>query len=224
MLSRSSRGSSTGFDLHCTRCARLVNYLRATKQAHPKYHCRPVSGFGAGKPRLLVVGLAPGLHGANATGRPFTGDAAGQLLYASLHKFGFANQPISTGRSDQLRLSACRITNAVKCVPPQNKPSALEVRTCNPYLKAEIAAVRIPGVVLALGRIAHEAVLLASGRRHTDFPFRHGTWHELGDGLSLCDSYHTSQYNIHTKRLTAKMFHDVVAAVRQRLDKGHAGR
>lgn len=143
-------------------------------------------------------------------------------MYASLYKFGFASQPTSSDRSDPLRLTACRVTNAVKCVPPHNKPSALEVRTCNPYLRAEIAAVRTPGVILALGRIAHEAVLLATGQKRVDLPFRHGAWHRIETDLYLCDSYHTSQYNIHTKRLSAAMFDQVLAEIHGHLNAGRA--
>ncbi len=169
---------------------------------------------------MLVVGLAPGLHGANATGRPFTGDFAGRLLYESLHEFGFANRPVAISRGDGLRLTDCRITNAVKCLPPQNRPSGSEVRACNPYLRHEIAALRAPGVILALGRTAHDAVLLAHGLRRADFRFGHGAWHRLNEATVLCDSYHTSQYNMHTRRLTAAMFHGVVAEIHDYLLKG----
>ncbi len=153
----------TKFDAGCRRCPRLAAFLDDTRRGHPGYHCAPVAPFGDAQPRLLIVGLAPGLHGANASGRPFTGDHAGILLYRTLHELGLASAAESRARDDGLELSGCRITNAVKCVPPGNKPLPVEIANCNRYLVAELAG--LPGgcVILALGRIAHDAVLLALG-------------------------------------------------------------
>jgi uracil-DNA glycosylase family 4 len=169
-----------------------------------------VAPFGASQPRLLIVGLAPGFHGANATGRPFTGDFAGVLLYATLFAAGWASAPVSTGRDDGLELLGCRITNAVKCVPPANKPTRAEIATCNDYLRAEIDALSREAIVLALGAIAHGAVLRSRGLRAAGYPFRHAAEHRLPDGRQLVDSYHCSRYNTQTRRLTPEMFGDVV--------------
>jgi uracil-DNA glycosylase family 4 len=176
-----------------------------------------VAPFGAARPRLLVVGLAPGMHGANRTGRPFTGDYAGLLLYATLHAFGFASRPVSTAAGDGLKLVSCRITNAVKCLPPANKPTPAEIARCNPYLADEIAALEDEAAILALGRIAHDAVLMATGIRRSAFRFGHGARHALPRGLALFDSYHCSRYNTQTKRLTNAMFGSVVARIRDYL-------
>jgi uracil-DNA glycosylase family 4 len=205
------------FSLNCRLCPRLARHLDRARAAHPGYHARPVAPFGAGRPRLLVVGLAPGMHGANRTGRPFTGDHAGILLYATLHAFGFASRPLSTGRGDGLKLLRCRITNAVKCLPPENKPTPAEVARCNSYLADEIAALRDGAAVLALGRIAHDAVLMALDIRRSAFRFGHGARHELPHGLVLYDSYHCSRYNTQTKRLTPEMFRSVVSAIARQL-------
>ncbi len=206
------------FDPRCRRCPRLAAHLDTVRRAHPDYHCAPVAPFGDPRARLLVVGLAPGMHGANASGRPFTGDYAGILLYATLHRFGFADRPVSEHAGDGLRLFDARITNAVKCLPPQNKPTGVEVRACNGYLAAELAALPEGGWVLALGRVAHEAVLRACGERPSRFPFAHGGEHELPGGRHLIDSYHCSRYNTQTKRLTEAMFHAVFARIRQCLE------
>jgi uracil-DNA glycosylase family 4 len=162
---------------------------------------------------LLVVGLAPGLHGANRTGRPFTGDHAGILLYASLHRHGFATRPESVAADDGLRLNGCRITNAVRCVPPANKPEPAEVRRCNPFLAEELAELPQGAAILALGSVAHGAVLKALGLGLRDHPFAHGAVHSLGEGSALFDSYHCSRYNTQTRRLTAEMFDTVFAAI-----------
>ncbi|MGH8307950.1 MAG: uracil-DNA glycosylase [Gammaproteobacteria bacterium] len=188
------------------------------RRKHPDYHARPVAPFGDAHARLLIVGLAPGLHGANATGRPFTGDHAGILLYRTLHKFGFASAPESRAADDALKLRDCRITNAVKCVPPQNKPSTIEIRTCNRYLRAELEELPFNAVILALGRVAHEAVLRALELKSRLFPFRHGAQHRLAGGHILLDSYHCSRYNTQTRRLTTAMFEAVLAVARTRLD------
>jgi uracil-DNA glycosylase family 4 len=165
-----------------------------------------------------VVGLAPGLHGANRSGRPFTGDFAGILLYATLHAHGFASGPVSEARSDGLRLMGARITNAVKCLPPANKPLPAEVRECNAYLRAELSGLRAGDVVLALGRIAHDAVLMASGLRAAAARFAHAAEHALPGGAVLLDSYHCSRYNQNTRRLTPEMFDAVVRRARHLLD------
>jgi len=167
---------------------------------------------------LLIVGLAPGLHGANRTGRPFTGDHAGILLYRMLHEFGFASRPASLAADDGLRLRGCRITNAVKCLPPQNRPTGAEVKNCNRYLTVELQALPRDGVILALGGTAHRAVLAATGQRGARFPFRHGARHRFPDGTRLVDSYHCSRYNTQTGRLTPAMFRRVFSGLRQFLD------
>ena len=203
------------FDLNCKKCPRLDGFLTEVKQKHPEYHARPVAPFGAEKPRLLIVGLAPGMHGANATGRPFTGDYAGLLLYETLYKFGFSNQPISESQQDGLELNSCRITNAVKCLPPQNKPTGAEIRQCNDYLAAEIKQLPEHAVILALGSIAHQAVLRTYGMKLASAKFVHNAIHSLSDNRILIDSYHCSRYNVNTKRLTTEMFEDVFNSVKQ---------
>ena len=205
-----------GFDPDCRRCPRLAAFLDEVRTEHPGYYCRPVPPFGDHQPGLLVVGLAPGRHGANATGRPFTGDHAGILLYRTLHRFGFANRSASTAVDDGLVLTGCRITNAVKCLPPANKPVAAEVRNCNGYLAAEIGRLRDGAVVLALGSVAHDAVLRATGHRRASFRFGHCAEHDLGR-LRLLDSYHCSRYNTQTGRLTEAMFEAVFVRAKRLL-------
>ena len=201
------------FDQGCVRCARLAGFLREVRAAHPDYHARPVPPFGAPDARLLVIGLAPGMHGANASGRPFTGDHAGILLYETLHRHGFASRPVSRHADDGLELIDCRINNAVKCLPPANKPAPAEVRTCNDYLAADLARVPDGGVLVALGQVAHVATLRALGQRDRDWRFAHGARHDLPvRGLTLLDSYHCSRYNTQTRRLTTEMFAAVFAA------------
>ena len=168
--------------------------------------------------RLLVVGLAPGMHGANRTGRPFTGDYAGILLYETLHAFGFASGPQSIAADDGLRLIDCRISNAVKCLPPENKPEPAEIKTCNPYLTAELMQAREVRVILALGLVAHKAVLMATGLKQSACTFAHGARHELPDGRVLIDSYHCSRYNTQTRRLTSADFQNVFRQIRAELD------
>jgi uracil-DNA glycosylase len=202
----------SGYDPACRDCPRLAGYLDQIRQKHPDYHARPVAPFGPKRAALLVVGLAPGLHGANRTGRPFTGDHAGILLYRTLHQHGFASHEGTADPGDGLKLIDCRVTNAVKCLPPQNKPQPDEVRRCNRYLAEEIAAVR-PRAILALGAIAHGAVLRALGLAAGRHRFAHHAAHELREvsrGTTLFDSYHCSRYNTQTKRLTALMFETVV--------------
>ena len=172
--------------------------------------------FGDDAPRLLIVGLAPGMHGANRTGRPFTGDHAGILLYRTLHEYGFANQARAVAIDDGLQLIGCRITNAVKCLPPENKPTPDEVRRCNAHLAAELES--LPGVtLLALGAIAHSAVLMALGLRRSAYPFAHGAQHDAGHGRTLFDSYHCSRYNTQTGRLTDAMFKHVFEDIARHL-------
>lgn len=202
------------FNTDCQRCPRLAAFLADNRRQYPHYHGRPVASFGPSSPRLLLVGLAPGLHGANATGRPFTGDFAGRLLYATLHRFGFASQPDSRAADDGLRLVDCRITNAVRCVPPQNRPVPAEVRSCNGYLREELDLLRPGGVVLALGAIAHGAVLQAFGLRPAHWRFAHGATHAVRPGTTLVDSYHCSRYNTQTGRLTTAMFTELFDRVR----------
>lgn len=198
------------FDLTCRKCARLASYLDVVRERYPDYYTRPVPPFGADSPRLLIVGLAPGLHGANRTGRPFTGDYAGILLYRTLYELGLSNQAESTSHDDALSLRQCRISNAVKCVPPQNKPTGVEVRNCNGYLAAELAALSSHVVIVALGTIAHRAVLQAIGMKQTACRFAHGASHRLSDGKWLVDSYHCSRYNTQTRRLTPGMFKQAI--------------
>jgi len=199
------------YDPSCVRCPRLAAFLADIRARHPTYWARPVPSFGAAHPRILIVGLAPGLHGANRTGRPFTGDFAGILLYETLHELGLASRPQSLAANDALTLVDTRITNAVKCVPPANKPLPQEIRCCNSYLRNELEALPSVRVILALGRIAHEAVVIACGLRRSAFVFAHAREHALDGTRRLLDSYHCSRYNTQTRRLTATMFKAVVA-------------
>jgi uracil-DNA glycosylase family 4 len=203
------------FDPACRRCPRLSAFLDAVKVQHPTYYCLPVPPFGDSGARLIIVGLAPGKHGANRSGRPFTGDHAGILLYETLFKFGFASAPISRSADDELRLPGARITNAVKCLPPENKPLPIEIKTCNSYLSAELAHSSGARVVLALGAIAHLAVLRASGLAPAQYRFAHAAEHALSGGRVLLNSYHCSRYNTQTRRLTTPMFEAVVQRARQ---------
>jgi len=196
------------FDQDCRACDRLANFLDDVGTANPDYHARPVPPFGAEDAKLLIVGLAPGMHGANATGRPFTGDHAGILLYQTLYLMGFANQPTSISTEDDLQLINCRITNAVKCLPPQNKPTGGEVQNCNHFLANEIDLLEQGSLVIALGSIAHRAVIKALNLKQTRYPFGHAREH-IFDRITLIDSYHCSRYNTQTRRLTQRMFEDV---------------
>jgi uracil-DNA glycosylase family 4 len=209
------------YDAGCRRCARLAGLLDRVRAANPGYFCRPVPPFGTPDAALVIVGLAPGMHGANATGRPFTGDHAGIILYATLHAYGFASQPVATGRDDGLALADCRITNAVKCLPPDNKPTPSEMRACNGYLAADLAALPAGGAILALGRIAHDATLRALGLKASAHAFAHGARHPLARECALFDSYHCSRYNTNTRRLTAAMFRAVFDGIAAHL--GRAG-
>ena len=204
----------THFNPDCKKCPRLAAFLKDVKKEYPDYHSRPVAPFGVDDPGLLIVGLAPGKHGANATGRPFTGDHAGILLYKALFKKGFSNQEIADKKDDGLELINCRITNAVKCLPPENKPTGEEIKVCNDYLVNEIRDLASGSVILALGGIAHNAVLRATGRKLSQFKFGHANEHDL-DSHILIDSYHCSRYNTQTKRLTEEMFMAVFDRVNQ---------
>jgi uracil-DNA glycosylase family 4 len=202
------------FDPACRSCERLAAFLDSVRAAQPDYHCRPVAPFGDPHARIVIVGLAPGMHGANRSGRPFTGDHAGILLYRTLHKFGLSTGPISTSADDDLRLIDVRITNAVKCLPPANKPLPAEIRACNRYLRAELAQHSNTRVILALGTIAHAAVLRAYDLPARDRRFAHAAEHSLGANRLLLDSYHCSRYNTQTRRLTPAMFESVVGRAR----------
>jgi len=201
----------------CPRCPRLVAFRQSWRQSEPEWFNAPVDSFGPSDARLLIVGLAPGLRGANRTGRPFTGDYAGELLYATLNEFGFARGHYAASADDGLELFDCRITNAVRCVPPGNKPTPQEITTCRHYLKAAIAEMNNLRAVVALGRIAHDSFVQASGERRSQFPFAHGRAHVLA-ALTLLDSYHCSRYNTNTGVLTPQMFRDVIAQARKLID------
>jgi len=209
--------TSAAYDPACRRCPRLARFLDSVAADHPSYWCKPVPPFGDSRARLVIVGLAPGMHGANATGRPFTGDYAGILLYQTLHAYGFASARESTSSADSLTLRDCRITNAVKCLPPENKPAPREIGQCNGYLRAELATVPRDAAIVALGRIAHDAALRALEQPPSKFRFAHGARHPLSNGVVLFDSYHCSRYNTNTRRLTAQMFCDVFDAVAKHL-------
>ena len=205
------------YDANCRRCERLANFLTDTKHSYPNYFCKPVPAFGVEKPKLFVVGLAPGMHGANATGRPFTGDHAGILLYETLHKFGYASASQSVSVNDDLFLIGCRISNAVKCLPPGNKPTLDEIKTCNTYLRTELLDLPESTRILALGSVAHNAVLMSFGLKASTAKFGHGAQHQLPTGHTLFDSYHCSRYNTNTKRLTEATFHAVFANIEAHL-------
>jgi uracil-DNA glycosylase family 4 len=198
----------------CSECSRLAGFLASLRTRHPDSWNRPVPGFGDRAAWLVIVGLAPGMHGANRTGRPFPGDYAGILLYESLHALGLASAPVSVHRKDGLKLHGVRITNAVKCLPPGNKPLPAEVQQCNRYLERELSALRPGSVVVALGVIAHGAVLRACGLRPAAGRFAHGAEHRLPGPLVLLDSFHCSRLNTNTGRLTPAMFNRVFARAR----------
>jgi uracil-DNA glycosylase family 4 len=207
------------YDGNCRRCDRLAGFLDAVKIEHPGYFCKPVPPFGDHSAELLVVGLAPGKHGANATGRPFTGDYAGVLLYQTLYKFGFASKPVSEHVDDGLVLHNCRITNAVKCLPPQNKPVGDEEKNCNRFLSSELSGPDVK-VILALGLLAHRSILRSFAMKLSSRKFGHNRVHALEDGVSLVNSYHCSRYNTQTRRLTESMFEDVFRTVQAELAHG----
>jgi uracil-DNA glycosylase len=205
------------YDANCRRCPRLAAFLDEVKRAHPTYFCKPVPPFGATNARLVIAGLAPGMHGANRSGRPFTGDYAGLLLYRTLYEYGFASASESISADDPLRLIDCRISNAVKCLPPANKPLPMEIRNCNDYLRADLAALPAGGVILALGRIAFTATLMALDLKPRSYAFAHRANYVLPTGHRLFASYHCSRYNTQTRRLTDPMFRAVFADIRNYL-------
>lgn len=205
----------------CPLCPRLVLFREAARAREPEWHNAPVPSFGASAPRLLIVGLAPGLKGANRTGRPFTGDYAGDLLYATLAEFGFANDAFAARPDDGLELYDTLITNAVRCVPPENKPLPVEITTCRTFLLGTLDRLADLRAIVVLGRIAHETLVRALGGKLKAFPFRHGAQHVIpvaGREIALFDSYHCSRYNTNTGVLTPDMFRAVFAAVRLHLD------
>lgn len=202
----------------CPLCPRLAAFRAANRSKFPGYHNAPVPSFGPNDARLLIVGLAPGLHGANQTGRPFTGDYAGDLLYATLLKFGFAEGVYRRDPADGLQLRDCVITNAVRCLPPENKPVGAEFKACRPFLTETVDSLSRLRVIVALGTGSHASLLSALGLRQAAFKFGHGALHQVEDGLTIADSYHCSRYNTNTRRLTESMFHDVFAKVRAILD------
>ncbi len=205
--------TDTAFDPGCRRCERLSLFLQDVSEQYPDYFARPVPAFGDPDAQLLIVGLAPGMHGANRTGRPFTGDHAGILLYRTLYECGFSNQPESLSADDALQLKNCRITNAVKCLPPQNKPMTQEIKACNDFLHTELSAMPSGSVVLALGKIAHDAVVRSLGLPLSRHRFAHAAEHTPGPFV-LLDSYHCSRYNTQTRRLTDDMFRAVFQRAR----------
>ena len=206
----------------CALCPRLVSFRAANRSKEPTWHNGPVPSFGregAQSTRLLIVGLAPGLRGANRTGRPFTGDYAGDLLYETLLSYGFAHGRYDARPDDGLRLVDCMITNAVRCVPPENKPTPAEIASCRRFLSERLAALPRLAAVVVLGRIAHDSTLGALGARRAAFPFAHGAKHDVRPDLALFDSFHCSRYNTNTGKLTPEMFRTVFAAVRNHLDR-----
>lgn len=205
------------FDRACRSCLRLAAFLDDIGERYPDYYCKPVPPFGAPDARFLIVGLAPGMHGANRTGRPFTGDHAGIMLYQMLHKHGFSTHDHSDAADDDLRLIDCRITNAVKCLPPDNKPVGAEISTCNRFLANELSQLPADAVVMALGGIAHRAIIKALGLRQATYKFGHAALHDVGP-FQMLDSYHCSRYNTNTRRLTEEMFDAIFATARKLLE------
>ena len=204
-------------EANCALCPRLVAFRGRNQSAEPGWYNGAVPSFGPADARLLIVGLAPGLRGANRTGRPFTGDYAGDLLYLSLLAFGWARGTYGARPDDGLVLVDCMITNAVRCVPPENKPTPAEIATCRRFLAGRIANLPRLKAILALGRIAHDSTLQALGARKSHFPFRHGAEHQAATGVVLFDSYHCSRYNTNTGRLTEQMFRAVLEGIKRRL-------
>jgi uracil-DNA glycosylase family 4 len=197
-------------DADCQLCPRLVNFRNENRARFPKWHNAPVNSFGSISSQLLIVGLAPGLKGANRTGRPFTGDVAGDLLYPTLVNVGLAEGDFKASPDDSMKLLNCRITNAVRCVPPQNKVTGLETTACLSFLKTEITMMKDLRVILALGGVAHGAILSALSKKKSSFSFSHGARYKLNSDLILVDSYHCSRYNTNTGRLTSGMFSEVL--------------
>jgi uracil-DNA glycosylase len=207
----------------CGLCPRLVGFLGVQRLAEPTWFNGPVVSFGSPNARLLIVGLAPGLRGANRTGRPFTGDYAGDLLYQTLAMYGFSSGTFDRRPDDGLQLIDCLVTNAVRCVPPENKPTTTEVNTCRTFLAARIAAMPRVRAIVCLGRVAHDSTVTALAAKRSTYPFKHGARHDLRGGLALFDSYHCSRYNTNTGVLTTAMFQTVFADVRAYLDAPSVG-
>lgn len=203
----------------CNLCPRLHDFIQTNRVKFPDKFNAPVPPFGNQRAQLLIVGLAPGLKGANFTGRPFTGDYAGDLLYGTLLKFGFAKGEFKSRPDDGLELVNARITNAVKCVPPENKPTGPEINTCLKFLRSEIAAMPKLKMILSLGLVSHNAVLKTFDQKISAYKFGHGHLHNLENGLTLIDSYHCSRYNTQTRRLTTEMFEDIFATITENLEK-----
>ena len=207
------------YDVSCKDCKRLSSFLTQVKNKNPDYFCKPVPSFGQKNSPFLIVGLAPGMHGANKTGRPFTGDHAGILLYKTLYKFGFSNLETSKSVDDNLILKNCGITNAVKCLPPDNKPNHQEINNCNKFLQSEISELKQGSILLALGLVAHNAIMTALNLTKKEYKFSHGARHNLPNNLVMYDSYHCSRYNTQTKRLTEKMFHEVFLSIKTEMER-----
>lgn len=207
----------------CQICPRLAQFRADAKEKHPDWFNQPVPIWGDSQAKLLVIGLAPGMQGANRTGRPFTGDYAGDLLFATLAKAGLTTGNYDRRADDGFALKGVLIANAVRCVPPKNKPTGSEIANCRPFLQATLAARQQTKTFLSLGRIAHETFLTTLGLRRAMFPFGHGVRHELGEGRILFDSYHCSRYNTNTKRLTTEMFESVVFAAAKHAGIGNSG-
>ena len=206
----------------CDRCPRLRNFLLELRETYPDYYNAPVPSFGDPNPELLIIGLAPGMHGANQTGRPFTGDWAGDLLYSAIDKHGFSSGNYGATADDGLELKGAMITNAVRCLPPQNKPVGAECNNCRPFLTDQINGLPSLSALLCLGKISHDNTLRALGLRLKDYPFGHGVKYEVASGLTLFSSYHCSRYNTNTKRLTEEMFFQVFADIRAHLGTAKA--
>lgn len=200
-------------DRDCPLCPRLVGFREQYRRSEPDWFNAPVQTFGSLDARLLIVGLAPGLRGANSTGRPFTGDYAGDLLYQTLDRFGLSRGTYQARPDDGVELVDVAITNAVRCVPPQNKPVGAEIKACRPYLLNTIAAMKNLSAILVLGRIAHDTMLTALEMRRASYPFKHGGMHDVGNGVTIFDSYHCSRYNTNTGVLTTEMFEMVFAQI-----------
>ena len=210
--------------LDCDLCARLVTFRQDNQRAHPDWFNAPAPSFGENNAKLLIVGLAPGLQGANRTGRPFTGDYAGDLLYATVSKFGFSKGDYAAHPEDGFTLDGAMVTNAVRCVPPQNKPNSSEINSCRPYLRSRIEALPKLKAILCLGRISHDSTLRALNVKLKDAPFSHGAKHQIpSTNFALFDSYHCSRYNTNTRRLTVEMFEIVFESIATYLKGGAAG-
>lgn len=199
----------------CRKCSRLADFIDSQRIAHPDWHNNPVPSFGPIDAPVLILGLAPGLRGANATGRPFTGDFAGQVLYDALLACGLADGPYNAHKDDGLTLRQVRVSNAVRCVPPQNKPTSTEIATCRPFLSQELSQMKNLRLILSLGRISHETCLRHFGLKLSSYPFSHNSLHTLPSGIKLLSSYHCSRYNIQTGRLSQDMFLAVCLRLKQ---------